>query len=77
MGASECMKNQLLDMYPVLEEKKGEIVAHFKWTVLISNKRINILAHKLLDREPLKCDKKIEDEELKTLLDVSFWVYLD
>ena len=68
------MKTQspLLDQYPVLEEKKSEVVAHFKWTVLISSKRINLLSHRLLEREKFQSDKTIEDEDLKQLLSVSF-----
>ena len=35
MGVSECSKHELLTSYPVLVERNGEFVAHFKGTVLI------------------------------------------
>jgi methionine aminopeptidase len=33
----ECIEHDLLNEYPVLSEKQGEIVAHFKYTVLITS----------------------------------------
>lgn len=35
MGVNECSKHELLNNYPVLVERNGEFVAHFKGTVLI------------------------------------------
>jgi len=35
LGVSECLKHDLLNPYPVLLEKSGELVAHFKVTALI------------------------------------------
>merc|ERR1712176_420155 len=35
MGIVECLKHELVHPYPVLFEKKGDHVAHFKFTVLI------------------------------------------
>jgi len=35
MGVVECLKHELIHPYPVLFEKKGDHVAHFKFTVLI------------------------------------------
>lgn len=35
MGVVECLKHELLHPYPVLYEKKGDHIAHFKFTVLI------------------------------------------
>lgn len=69
-GSNECQKAGLIDAYPVLTESKNDIVAHFKWTVLISNKRVVLLAHHLLDEESVVSDKSVVDEELKTLLAV-------
>jgi hypothetical protein len=31
------MENELLNVYPVLVEKTGDFVAHFKYTVLITS----------------------------------------
>uniref|UniRef100_A0A7S2UWR2 Peptidase M24 domain-containing protein n=1 Tax=Fibrocapsa japonica TaxID=94617 RepID=A0A7S2UWR2_9STRA len=35
MGVVECLKHELLHPYPVLFERQGEHVAHFKFTVLL------------------------------------------
>jgi curved DNA binding protein len=35
VGVSEANRHELLHPYPVLQEKPGEIVAHFKYTVLL------------------------------------------
>ncbi|CAK9091808.1 ERBB-3 BINDING PROTEIN 1 (StEBP1) [Durusdinium trenchii] len=35
MGVVECLKHNLLHAYPVLFEKSGDLVAHFKFTVLL------------------------------------------
>ena len=59
-----------MDSYPVLIEKKEEIVAQFKWTVLISPKRVILLTCSPFDASKYQTDKKIEDAEIKTLLAV-------
>ena len=35
MGVVECIKHELLHAYPVLWERDGECVSHFKFTVLL------------------------------------------
>ena len=35
LGVVECMSHELLHEYPVLYEKPGDAVAHFKATVLV------------------------------------------
>jgi len=35
MGVTECVRHELLQPYPVLYERTGEFVAHFKFTVLL------------------------------------------
>lgn len=35
LGIVECLKNQLVDDYPVVYEKDGDLVAQFKFTVLL------------------------------------------
>jgi methionine aminopeptidase len=37
IGVKECIEHDLLNEYPVLSEKQGDIVAHFKYTVLITS----------------------------------------
>lgn len=38
LGVAECLKHDLLNGYPVLTEKKGDLVAHFKYTAAIMPK---------------------------------------
>ena len=35
MGVVECIKHELLHSYPVLWEREGDCVSHFKFTVLL------------------------------------------
>lgn len=37
IGVKECLEHELLTPYPVMEEKKDDVVAHFKYTVLMTN----------------------------------------
>lgn len=62
------MSHGLLDGYPVLLEKKDELVAQFKWTVLISNKRVVLLTSSSLDLTRFESDKTVSDADLKALL---------
>lgn len=40
LGLNEMLKHDAIVPYPVLYEREGEIVAHFKMTLLINNKKI-------------------------------------
>lgn len=56
--------------FPVLQEKSKAPVAHFKWTVAVSGKRILLLAaHEKLNFELAKLDK-VQSDELQKLLEV-------
>lgn len=68
IGVKESMEHDLLNTYPVLIEKPGEIVAHFKFTVLIVENRTFAITGLPLDLSHFKSDKKIEDEEINKLL---------
>jgi methionyl aminopeptidase len=60
LGLVECMKHELLHEYPVLYEKSGDAVAHFKATVLVmanGNDRITSFTS-----QPLGSDKELADE---------------
>ena len=64
MGLSECVKYDLLHGYPVLSEKKGEIVAQFTYTIAVRNEGPIIVAGLPLDVTQFESDKKITDEEI-------------
>ena len=66
LGVVECMSHELLHEYPVLYEKPGDCVAHFKATVLVmqnGNDRVTTWAH-----QPLQSDLELADEDLKALI---------
>ena len=66
LGLVECVNHGLLQPYPVLHEKAGELVAQIKGTVLLmpnGNDRVTSAPE-----QPVETDKKVEDEELCKLL---------
>lgn len=66
LGLVECMNHDLLQPYPVLHEKPGDIVAHIKFTVLLMpNGSDRITSHPLQQLEPTKT---IDDPEIKAWL---------
>merc|ERR1712070_1317890 len=70
VGASESKRHELLDDYPVLKERAEEIVAQFKFTVLLlpgGTKKITGLPLGTLETQCVSA-KSVEDEELKKLL---------
>lgn len=67
VGVSEAKRHELLDEYPVLKEREKEVVAQFKFTVLLlpgGTKKITGLS--LSDKVASKLS--VQDEELKKLL---------
>jgi len=71
LGVNECLKHDLLHPYPVLSEKAGEFVAHFKYTVLISKGSTLAVTGLPVDVTKFKTDKKIEDKDIVELLALS------
>jgi len=65
VGVKECLTHDLIMAYPVLSEKKGEIVAQFKATVCVQPKSTALLCGaRAMTRDGLDCDKKIENADL-------------
>jgi len=63
MGVVECLKHELIHPYPVLFEKKGDHVAHFKFTVLIlPSGPTRITGLKSFEIDTVKTDKVLSDE---------------
>jgi len=72
IGVSEAKRHDLLNEYPVLQEREGEYVAQFKFTLLMlptGPKKISGLPF-AQDKQILS-DHKVEDEDLKKVLSVS------
>jgi methionyl aminopeptidase len=66
LGLVECCTHELLHKYPVLYEKPGYAVAHFKATVLVlqnGNDRVTTWTC-----QPLESALELTDEELKELI---------
>lgn len=69
-GLVECLGHDMLQPYPVLHERNGQLVAQFKSTVLLmpnGSDRITSSA----STQKLETDKKVEDEEILKLLATS------
>lgn len=66
LGLVECLNHELLHAYPVLHEKNGELVAHFKTTVLITANGVDKVTFAPLQN--LESEKKLEDEAVIKLL---------
>lgn len=73
VGVTESKRHELLEEYPVLKEKADEMVAQFKFTVLLlpgGTKKITGLPFGSLETQAIT-SKKVEDEDLKKLLSSS------
>merc|ERR1712060_1002562 len=69
VGVSEAKRHELLEEYPVLTEKSGEIIAQFKFTVLLlpgGTKKITGLPLGDLEKQ-LTPSGSVKDEEIKKL----------
>ncbi|XP_077237013.1 ERBB-3 BINDING PROTEIN 1-like isoform X2 [Tasmannia lanceolata] len=67
LGLVECMNHDLLQPYPVLHEKPGDLVAHIKFTVLLMpNGSDRITSHALQELQPTKAID--DDPEIKAWL---------
>ena len=76
MGLGECIKNDLLHGYPVLTEKKGEIVAEFTYTIAVRNEGPIVISGLNLDLDQFQSDKKITDENIVKELEKDLDNYL-
>lgn len=66
---NSCVQHGLLESYPVLREKDGELVAHIKFTALVTATATHIVAGPAsLDISGLKTEHEVTDPELKTAL---------
>ncbi|GER54433.1 methionine aminopeptidase 2 [Striga asiatica] len=66
LGLVECVNHDLLQPYPVLHEKPGDLVAHVKFTVLLMpNGSDRITSHPLQELQP---SKTVDDPEVKAWL---------
>nr|XP_057940985.1 proliferation-associated protein 2G4-like [Doryrhamphus excisus] len=71
LGVVECAKHDLLQPFNVLQEKDGEFVAQFKFTVLLMANGPLRITNSLYEPELYKSEHEVEDPELKALLQSS------
>ncbi|XP_057519339.1 ERBB-3 BINDING PROTEIN 1-like [Amaranthus tricolor] len=66
LGLVECVNHDLLQPYPVLHEKPGDLVAHIKFTVLLMpNGSDRVTSQSLQELQPTKT---VDDPEIKAWL---------
>lgn len=70
MGVVECVKHNLLHQYPVLSEKQGDFVAHFKYTVLLLPSGTAKVTGVAFDPQAFTTDKIVSDD-IKAILALS------
>lgn len=73
VGVSEAKRHELLEEYPVLQEKPGEFIAQFKFTVLLlpgGTKKITGLPLGNLEKQ-VASSCTVQNEEMKKLLATS------
>ncbi|CAI5647527.1 unnamed protein product [Oreochromis niloticus] len=71
LGVVECAKHELVQPFTVLQEKEGEFVAQFKFTVLLMANGPLRITNSLFEPELYKSEHEVEDPELKALLQSS------
>jgi len=65
IGVKECVDHELMQEFPVLTEKEGEFVAHFKSTIAILPRSTVVLAGALPVTAPAESTHSIKSEEVK------------
>jgi len=68
MGVVECAKHMVVEPFPVLYEKDGEVVAQIKSTVLMMPNGPMKITGVPVDLALFETENKIENEEIKKLL---------
>lgn len=69
LGSRECIEHKLLDSYPVLTEKPGDVAVHFKFTLLLTKGGTLRVTGQLPDPASMASDKADKlPEDLKALL---------
>lgn len=68
LGVAECVKHRLLEPYNVLYDKEGELVAQFKFTVLLMPSGSHKITGLPFDTSLVESEHSIKDEQLKQVL---------
>lgn len=73
VGVKECLNHDLIGPYPVIVEKNGEFIAHFKCTIAVQQNSTVILCGAQPLEDKFTTDKKITNEDLKTIIEGDLW----
>jgi curved DNA binding protein len=75
VGVKECIEHELIQDFPVLVEKDGEFVAHFKSTVAIAPSKTIVLGGALAadTSKVANAEHSVKDEALKALIARDLW----
>jgi len=68
MGVIECAKHDLVEPYPVYQEKDGEFVAEFKFTILLMPSGQMKITGLPIDLDLYESEYKVIDSDIKQLL---------
>ena len=68
MGVIECAKHDLVEPYPVWQDKEGEFVAQFKYTLLLMPSGQMKITGLPIDLDLYESEYKIVDSDIKQLL---------
>lgn len=72
IGVKHCLDHDLIEPFAVIEEEKGEVVAHWKATVaILANGTVFLSGNMDLDSAKFDTENSIESQELKDLLATS------
>lgn len=67
-GVSNCVKHELVEAYPVLQEKEGEFVAHYKFTALLLPNGTIKASGLPIDLSKVKSERSAKDAEVLEVL---------
>lgn len=76
LGLVECVQHELLHAYPILAEKKGDLVAQFKYTVAVRENGPYLVSGFNIDTSKFVSEYKITDEEVLKILSESWDAYV-
>ena len=68
MGVTEAVKHKLIEPFNVLHEKEGEVVAQFKYTLLLLPSGGHKITGLPFEQDLFESEHKIEDESVLSLL---------
>ncbi|XP_077294363.1 proliferation-associated protein 2G4 [Arctopsyche grandis] len=71
MGIVECINHKVIEPFPVLYEKPGELVAHFKFTVLLLPSGPLRITGLPVDVDQFETENAVTDPELLALLNLA------